>query len=372
MKKIIATVTNDLNQDQRMHRICGALADMGYDVLLVGRKKQDSQPLLSQVFDQKRINCFFSKGVFFYGEYNFRLILFLIFSSQRVVYSVDLDTLFAGGIVSRLKNIKLIHDAHEYFVEVPELAGNKFKKMLWDRIGKWFIPKADLNITVNRELAVVLEKKYGAQFEVIRNTPVIDDEEHINNFNNRIILYQGVLNKGRGLEELIAAMNNLPDDIVLHIAGEGDLSKKLRAIVKQNNIEKRVKFLGWLSPAQLKEATKKATIGLNLLSSDSLNYKYSLANKFFDYMHAEVPSINMDFPVYRRICSAYPVGLCIPDLHIDSISEAILSILESKETYNSFVLECKCAKYLFCWEKEAAELKRMVEGSFGLNSHLIE
>src|SRR5690242_13208129 len=48
MMKIVLTVTNDLNYDQRMIRICSSLASHGYQVLLVGRKMHASPPLLKR------------------------------------------------------------------------------------------------------------------------------------------------------------------------------------------------------------------------------------------------------------------------------------------------------------------------------------
>lgn len=60
-KTIYCTVTNDLNQDQRMHRICSSLTKIGYEVCLVGRKKPSSPTLLDMPFRQIRLRCFFNK-----------------------------------------------------------------------------------------------------------------------------------------------------------------------------------------------------------------------------------------------------------------------------------------------------------------------
>jgi hypothetical protein len=67
-KHIYFTVTNDLSFDQRMHRICGSLANAGYTVTLVGRRLKTSIPISPNNFRQIRINCFFSTGMAFYGE----------------------------------------------------------------------------------------------------------------------------------------------------------------------------------------------------------------------------------------------------------------------------------------------------------------
>jgi len=154
---IAISVTNDLIQDQRMHRISKTLYDAGYKVTLIGRLRQNSSPIDDKVYKQVRLRCFFDSGFLFYLEYNLRLLLHLSKHRYEVLYSVDLDTIGAVGTIARLTGRKHIHDAHEYFVEVPELQGAGFKKWIWNRIAHSFLHRADLRYTVNEELATELE-----------------------------------------------------------------------------------------------------------------------------------------------------------------------------------------------------------------------
>ncbi len=361
-KTFLVTVTNDLNQDQRMHRICDTLAAEGYEVLLLGRIRASSSPLLDHAFDQKRLKCLFSKGILFYLEYNIRILFFALNFKPDVIYSVDLDTLLGGGLATRILKNKQIHDAHEYFVEMPELESKGLKKRIWNFIGWKFVPGCNLCFTVNKELAEILGEKYKNEFHVIRSVPSLIQKDKVENRPNDVpvILYQGVLNKGRGLEEAIEAISKLEEKVVFKIAGEGDLSDELRALSQRLNAEDRVKFLGWLSPNELKEETSKADIGLNLLSGTSLNYKYSLANKFFDYMHAGVASINMDFPVYRRICGQYEVGLCLASLDQELIQKAVFSLISNKEKISHIKKACELAKSEYNWDKESKTLVELI------------
>ena len=360
--RIAISVTNDLNQDQRMHRICNSLLSAGYQVILIGREKKFSQGLWQQNFDQKRLTCWFEGGALFYLEFNIRLFLFLLFGSYDILYSVDLDTLSSVSLVSILKRKKLIYDAHEYFVEVPELEGAKFKKWVWNLVGRIFIRRSDMNITVNRELSDVLSVKYRQHFEVIRSVPMLG-EKYVGRKrdNEKIILYQGVLNKGRGLEEAIKWISKKEENIKLHIVGEGDLSSSLRQLKSEIDKHDKVHFLGWKSPKELDEITKASWLGLNLLDGTSLNYKYSLANKFFDYMHAGVPSLNMDFPVYSRYCNELNVGLCIPDLKEESIEKAISTLIDDPIRHQKMVLSTKIAIHDNCWEVEEIKLISLID-----------
>jgi len=43
--QVIASVTNDINHDNRVDRICSSLQNNGYELMLVGRKGQAVNPL---------------------------------------------------------------------------------------------------------------------------------------------------------------------------------------------------------------------------------------------------------------------------------------------------------------------------------------
>src|ERR1700761_1919656 len=112
-KKIFCTVTNDLNYDQRMIRICTSLAAAGYEVSLVGRQTRASLPLSSRNFRQVRLRVWFTRGKLFYLEYQLRLLFFLLFRHIDGICAIDLDTIIPCYYISRLKRIPRLYDAHE-------------------------------------------------------------------------------------------------------------------------------------------------------------------------------------------------------------------------------------------------------------------
>ena len=68
--RIIFTVTNGLNYDQRMIRICNSLINAGNVVKLIGAEHSDSPDLEAKSYQQKRLRVIFKKGFGFYFEYN--------------------------------------------------------------------------------------------------------------------------------------------------------------------------------------------------------------------------------------------------------------------------------------------------------------
>ncbi len=362
-KKIVFTVINDLSYDQRMHRICGTLSSHGYHILLVGRLLKTSKPLDSKPFQQKRIKCIFNKGMLFYAEYNIRLFFFLLFNKFDIYGAIDADTILPHALVSRLKGNKMVYDAHEYFTEVPEVTDRKFVKNIWKAIEKFGVKKAVLCYTVASELAKVLSANLGKKFEVIRSVPllkniVIDDNYITPKYNRKLIIYQGALNRGRGLEQLIQAMQHI--EATLWIVGAGDLENELKNKMKDLKLEDKVIFKGLYKPEQLGELTEEATLGYNVLENDGLSYYYSLSNKFFDYIQYGTPSISSSFPEYESILKQYPVGLT-SEISPDELSKKINILLTDATIYHKMATLCTQASKEFNWEKESKKLIQLFD-----------
>ena len=172
MTHIIACVVNDLTYDQRMIRCCTTLAEAGYRVTLVGRKLPDSKPLIEQPFEQHRLRCKYNKGPQFYAEFNYRLFRYLSGEKHDIVLSCDLDTALAATRSAIRAGVPAVHDAHEWFTEVPELQGRELVRGTWKRIGKKTMPLFKACYTVGPRLAIELQKQYGREFGVVRNVPV--------------------------------------------------------------------------------------------------------------------------------------------------------------------------------------------------------
>lgn len=349
-KKIICTVTNDLSQDQRMHRICSTLVNGGFDVLCIGRQLENSLPLDEQQFKTKRINCFFTKGIFFYAEYNIRLLSYLLLQQVDIINSVDLDTLPAGRLASFFKSSTFIFDAHELFTEVPELTGHRFKKKIWSIVESSFISGRMGCYTVNAQVATELKRRTGKEFDVIYNYPTVKYTHRAKDIQKPIqLVYQGVLNEGRGLLELIEAIGS-NENYMLQIIGRGDIETKIMELAKRHH---NVILHGFVPPSKLHELTMQFHIGLNLLIHSSENYVYSSANKFFDYIMAGLPVISMNFPEYRKVNDEHNIGILIEDLTKDSIIHAIEMI---KLNYKEFSDNCAKASQELSWSTQEKRL----------------
>jgi glycosyltransferase involved in cell wall biosynthesis len=356
-KKITVLVSNDLTTDQRMQKICQSLERHDFDVTFLGRRLSKNQETFSEKygFHWGRLSLFFLKGKAFYLELNFRLFLFLLFRKMDLVVAVDYDTLPAAWLNRKVKGVDYFFDAHEYFTEVPELEGRKFSKMVWSWVGKICIPSAHTALTVNASLANLYQNHFDKKFTYIRNCP---QARHCSDFglgySSKRMVYQGALNKGRGLESAILAMQSLKD-YTLELYGIGDKEVELKEMVGKLGLQSQVLFMGRKSPEVLKLHTVGAFCGLNLLERYSKNYYYSLANKFFDYVQAGVPVITMDFPEYRNLNQEHSVALLLEDCGPEHLIRAV-GELEQESVYRDLVAQMKSASEKWVWEKEESRL----------------
>ncbi len=74
-KRAIISVTNDLRTDQRVDRICHALVELGYEILLIGRAHaKDAAPMvkLESRIKTRRLRMLFTSGILYYAEFNLR------------------------------------------------------------------------------------------------------------------------------------------------------------------------------------------------------------------------------------------------------------------------------------------------------------
>ena len=353
MKRILISVTNDLTTDQRVEKTCEVLSEIGYDVLLVGRKLKKSLPI-QRNYKTIRFRLLFNKGFLFYAEFNIRLFIFLLFTKKDLLFSNDLDTLLPNYIIGKLQNKKLVFDSHELFSEIPELVNKQQVKKVWLFLEKTIIPKLQNVITVSDSIKNHYHNLYGISPIVIRNIPKIkkisQKNFEIDAEGKKVILYQGSVNIGRGIELMIDTMALL-DEYLFIVIGDGDILEQLKEKVSNLSLHNKVKFLGKKTPEELKELTPNATIGMSLEEDLGLNYRYALPNKIFDYLHANVPVIVADLPEMRSLIKKHPIGEILTERTPKTLAKIIIYM-----TNISYEKELKTAKKELNWSKEKEKL----------------
>ena len=347
-----------------MIRICSSLAEAGYDVLLTGTRNNKSLPLQGKKYRQKRIFTFFKNGFGFYAEFNFRLFCWLLFKRADAICCIDLDTMLPVWLAGKLKHTRRIYDAHEYFSQQKEIMTRPKVYKVWHWMEKTFVPKFKNGYCVSNAIIAEFKTVYGVDYALIRNIPLLKPFPAPLTRTEKIILYQGAVNEARGLEFLIPAMKDVAATLVIY--GDGNFMEQTKALITANNLGDKVLLKGKVLPEELDAITATAYIGINLVEHIGLNQYYSLANKFFDYMHNGIPQLTMNFPEYKLINDEFEVALLIADLQISTIANALNILLNDKIVYDRLQKNCLKASEILNWQHEEKKLigfyERVVHG----------
>lgn len=351
--RIVCTVTNDLNYDQRMIRICSALARDGHDVTLIGFKRKLSPPLTDKPFRQKRIPIIAEKGKLLYIDYWIKLFFVLLFRKADVLCAIDLDTIIPVYYASLLKKTKRVYDAHELFTELKEVISRPRIHKMWLWVEQHTVPHFPIGYTIGECYAEEFQRKYGVIYGIVRNATVLRPLER-EPAKEKFILYQGAVNVGRRFEELIPAMQWV--DYPLIVCGEGNFFEEAKALVRQYDLEHKVRFEGYVPPEQLRAYTLSAHVGITLFEDSSLSNRLSMANRFFDYMHAAVPQLCVQYPEYEKVNRRFEIACLIEDPTPQNIAAALLRLLNDDDYHKKLADNCLLAREVYCWQEEEKTL----------------
>lgn len=347
--------------DQRVHRIALTLVEAGMEVMVVGRWMKNSKPLSARRYGTKRFSLLFKKGPLFYLNFNLRLFRYLLFSRADFYHANDLDTLLANFLASKFKRAQLVYDSHEFFTELPELVRRPRVQKIWKRLERWIFPKLKRVCTVNESIAQRYQDLYKVKVNVVRNLPLRRMEKWSPQ-REKILLYQGALNEGRGIELMIGAMKFLPG-YRLHIYGGGPIENELRARVESLPNREQIKISGWIGFEELQERTPEGFLGLSLEEDTGQNYRFALPNKIFDYVQAGVPVLVSDLPEMSALVNLYGVGEVLQNEErtAEKLAAKILELDRNMEKWNRYFNQCETAAKALCWENEKKVLLDLYE-----------
>ncbi len=345
-----------------MIRICTSLAQAGYKVSLIGRQKKDSLSLQDKPYAQKRLFCFFEKGKFFYAEYNIRLFFFLLFKKMDGICAIDLDTILPCYYISLIKKITRIYDAHELFCEMKEIVTRPRIYKIWKWIEQKTVPHFKYGYTVNKLIAQEFTKMYSSSYEVIRSIALYNETQQTA-AKEKFILYQGAVNEGRSFETLLPAMAGVNAPLI--ICGDGNFMLQAKKIVQELKLQDKIIFKGMIAPLELKNITNKAYIGITLFEKETLSNYYSLANRFFDYIHSGVPQLCVNYPVYKEINNLYNIAVLTDDLSSVNIAAALNQLLNDEQQWQEIHNNCTNAAKELNWQTEEIKLIAFYNRLFG-------
>lgn len=369
--RVYMTVSSDLATDNRVHRCCTVLEELGYQVQLIGRLKHDSLQMPDRSYKVRRIKLPFEKGALFYVALNLRLFLILMVHKQEFIFANDLDTLPAAFLASKLKRKPILYDSHELFTEVPELTTRPRIQKIWSTIEQLIVPQLTEMITVNTSIANIFNKKYNITVGVVRNAApkqvgiqALSNQELQLLEGQRMLIIQGSgLNVQRGIEEAVEAMAYI-DNTVLFLVGDGDVIAAVKRLVEDKQLHHKVRFVGRLPYNKLLRYTAAADLGLALDKPLSLNYQLALPNKVFDYIQANTPIVSSELIEIKNLIQKYDCGEIISAVTPILIAQQINLLLADQTRLAQLKENCRRAAEFEHWGTDKKVLAEIVQRVF--------
>jgi glycosyltransferase involved in cell wall biosynthesis len=263
-------------------------------------------------------------------EWMARVLFHFAFKPVDVVTCHSLPVLPLAVALKVLKRATLVYSPHELETET---SSQPIPRPLAKRIERLLIARADAVVVVGDLIADWYREEYGLdEVTVVRNIPVpperpvgesrvlreifpIPDDE-------LLVLYQGGLFAGRGIELMLEAWADLPPDRHLVFLGYGPLEELVVAAAEERP---NVYFHPAVAPEELAPYTASADVALSLSQNVSLSYYYSLPNKVLEYLAAGVPAIVSDFPEVAKVVNTYECGWTT-ELEASALRELIAAL----------------------------------------------
>ena len=382
-KKICIIRASDITFISRVHRTAQALQQSGkYQVNVLSIMPRGGKPISEYPYETTYISIK-SRALKSSLFSIFRILegmARLYFSAKKqkadIYIPIGIEDLVIVYVISKFFKTKFIYSANELEGDRKRVGNKKLNKFLNRqviKIEKWMLNKSNGVIAADLERAKLMEKWYGLdKVEVIRNVPSyvdVDNENLIRKELNlpkasKILLYQGMLSPGRGLEVSIKACAKSKTQNKIHLVLLGFITEEYKDKLLKTAGDFGFANLHILPPVPWKELlfwTKSADISLVLIENVSISYYLAAPNKLYETIMVGVPYIASNFPEIKHVHEVAKAGILVNPENVNDITEAIDKLNEDKLLYKSCVKSSNFAKTVFNWSIEQKKLLQIME-----------
>ncbi|ENM3835793.1 glycosyltransferase [Vibrio cholerae] len=343
MKNIHITLTEFRNESRVLKEISSLEASETFDSFTVIALGADDLPIDESITSKakvRRIRLLTRKlpksalfQLFKFIEFMFKCLLMVRKEQTQVVNIHTLALLPLGWLLKKLFKVKVVYDAHELETEKNGLNG--FRQFISKYIESVFICSCDLVIVVGENIADWYVNTYKIERPiVVKNSPRFRMQAPKDLFHQhlpilpeqKVVLYQGGLMKGRGVQLILDAFKERKDSHVVAVfMGYGDLTTEVELAAKNHQ---NIFYFPAVSPNVVLDYTASADIGISLIENTCLSYYFCMPNKLFEYAMAGIPVIVSDMKEMAEAVQAADFGVVLTEYSVEAINEAVDRLAE--------------------------------------------
>jgi glycosyltransferase involved in cell wall biosynthesis len=298
-------------------------------------------------------------------------LIALVFRPKIIIATLPMP-LYTGWKAAKMLGARLVYYPFELFGEqdapVPEILKKREIQVLSQGV--------DAVITQNEERAkiYVQERKSRVRPVIVHNYKKRETAAPSGKLrtllklppNIRIVLYEGILNKGRCLDQLVKAAAYLPEDTRLVLMGEKKMSwwmPVLEPLLKDSALADKVMVAPFIPHEDLLPYVADADVGILIYDGNSRNSLYCEPGKLSDYVFAGVPVAASRLPTLEPVIRRLGIGETFTNPSPQDIAQAINSVLSVPKANWKNALEK--AREELAWETQVGTFLKAVSGEQG-------
>lgn len=345
MKKILIISFTDQRCDPRVNRQIKFLAGK-YVIYTVGLRSTEKENVIFYPLERKK-NSFFrnvKKAMLckikefervYWDTYKFDTLLTRLRGQKfDLIIPNDIESL---PLTLEIANgAKILLDAHEY---TPREFDDRFiwrffLKNYKEYLCRKYIKNCDKVITVSEGIANEYSNNYGVNPIIITNAceyldikPQPADEQNIK------LIHHGYTIPSRKLEIMIEMMNHLDKRFSLDLMLVNSNSGYYKFLKAFANNKSNIRFLEPVPMEEIVMFINRYDIGIFILPPTTLNYRYALPNKFFEFIQARLAVVIGPSSEMAKIVNRYELGIVSDDFKPETMAKELNKLTKDKIEY---------------------------------------
>lgn len=383
MKRILYIWQAGYPWDVRVEKICSALRDNGFEVIILARWKpgQKEHETLDGMHIVRvgyrlpsQMTIPVSLNPLWYQAIRKSIDKF----QPSLVIAREILLAEAAAKLSHRSGIPVIMDMAEHYPaamrEWKKYMHNPFLRFLVqtaqvpDYVEKKAINASDGIITVCQENSNRLHTQYQYPYDalqVVHNTPsrkLFADIELHYTLPSRQFAHHGFLTEERGLSLFLQgfklALQQHPS-MKLTLAGEGESYNDLRLLIEQLALQQSVILSGGYTYSDIMPMYTATDVGILPYRNDEFR-NHTIPNKLFDYMACGKPLLVSQTKPMQRIIEETQAGIAVDCSQPITIAQGIITLLESN-TISMGKNGRKAFLEKYNWENDAGHLLEFLQ-----------
>ncbi|MGH2501708.1 MAG: glycosyltransferase family 4 protein, partial [Ktedonobacterales bacterium] len=315
--------------DVRVLREATTLRDAGYTVTVVDIERDGTRPRresLDGIQYQHMVSPRYFRSARFKPWFLVKMVGILARGAWTVAatpadiyHAHDDRALPVCYFAAMLRRKTLVFDAHELPLGQGTVTGWNTLKALIRAALRAMAPRCAGIITVSGPIAAEIHQQFGGPYPIlVRNIPLYRPPDEASDIiqralglpaGTRVALDQGGFQPNRSLDLLVRAARYLDAGHIIALMGSGPAQGALEALARVEGVTDRLRILPPAPYEDLLQWTASADLGLIAYRPGySLNVRYCLPNKLFEYLMAGVPVACTKLDAVAEILRRYDVG----------------------------------------------------------------